>query len=79
MEKYYIDERVLPAIRSALDEDIRLGYYTGRFEAQAKSVSRKIGSDASPELSSEEYFFLRGYVRDLVVTESRTGPYEREA
>lgn len=76
MDKYYIDERVLPALRSALDEDIRLNYYTGSFESLAKSVSRKIASSSSPCLSTEEYGFLQGYVRDLVVTEIRSGPYQ---
>ena len=76
MERYYIDTRVHLSLKVALDEDIELGNFTGRFLALASSVSSKIESTSSPFLTSEEYHFLRDYMRDLVVTESRSRSYE---
>lgn len=78
MDRYYLDERVVTPLKAALDEDIEAGLYTGEFSYLAKSVSRKIGETTSPVLSSEEYNFLRHYVSDLLVTESRSGPYKRQ-
>lgn len=77
MEKYYLDERIASTLKQALDEDIESGYYTGKFGHLANSVSRKIGETSTPELSPEEYGFLRSYIGDLLVTESRSGPYTR--
>ncbi len=69
MEKYFIDTRVVPALVSALNEDIELDMYTGEFLNQARSVSSKLGS-ISPtgrlDMSPEEWFFLNRYINELV-------------
>ena len=76
MDRYYIDDRILPSLRGALDEDIELGMYTGSFLASAKSVSRKLETTYRPSLSLEEWNFLRSYVQELVGQEPRSGSYE---
>ncbi len=66
MDKYFIDSRVLPAIKAALDEDIGLGMYSGSFLASARSISRQLESTDRPTLTLEEGHFLQNYIKELV-------------
>lgn len=75
MEKCYIDTRFVGVLRQALEEDLAAGMYVGEYREQAQTLLRKLEKADSPMLTSGEYDFLRSYVRDLVVAESRTGPY----
>ena len=69
MARYYIDSRFAPHIKGALDEGIEAGFYTGEFGRLATSISRKLGETNTPNLSPEEYQFLRTYVSNLIVRE----------